>query len=99
MPLDSISEYQFKIFLGGMPPDSPSICMLCMKCTLQLHTMLTTLTQNFPDQFKFASYTPDAKDLKPKKNIFQLFDNIATHTKISFQLFLSQSIGKAAALT
>ena len=29
-----------------------------MQCTLQLHTMLTTLAQNLPDQSKFASYTP-----------------------------------------
>ena len=37
-----------------MPPDPP-----IMQCTLQLHTMLNTLTQNLPDQSKFASYTPD----------------------------------------
>ena len=60
MPPDSISEYPFlKFSKGGMPQD-PSICMLCMQCTLQLHTMLTTLTQHLPDQSKFASYTPDA---------------------------------------
>ena len=41
-------------------PQDPSICMLRMQCTLQLHTMLTTLTQYLPDQSKFASYTPDA---------------------------------------
>ena len=60
MPPDSISEHPFLEFSwGGIPPDPPSICMLCMQCTLQLHTMLTTLTQNLPDQSKFASYTPE----------------------------------------
>ena len=41
-----------------MPPDPPSISMLHMQGNLQLHSMLTTLTQNLPDQSKFASYTP-----------------------------------------
>ena len=41
-----------------MPPDHPSICMLCMQCTLQLLT--TNLAQNLPDQSKFSSYTPIA---------------------------------------
>ena len=59
MPPDSIAENQFSKFSwGGMPPDFPSICMLRMQCTLQLHTLLTTLTQNLPDRSKFASYTP-----------------------------------------
>ena len=51
MPPDSISEHQFS--LRGHAPRPPS-----MQCTFQLHTMLTTLTQNLPDQSKFASYTP-----------------------------------------
>ena len=59
MPPDSISDHPFlKLSWRGMPPDSPSIWILCMQCTLQLHTMLTTLTQNLPDQSKFVSYTP-----------------------------------------
>ena len=57
MPPDSISEHQFSKFSwGGMPLTPPS-----MQCTLQLHTMLTTLTQNLPDQSKFASRTPEDK--------------------------------------
>ena len=38
MASDSISEHLFfKIFLGGVPPDPPSISMLCM--LIALHTM------------------------------------------------------------
>ena len=54
MPPDSILEHQFsKISWGCMSPDLPS-----MQCTLHLHIVLTTLTQNLPDQSKFVSYTP-----------------------------------------
>ena len=52
MPTDSISEHPFLKFSWGACTQTP------LQCTLQLHTMLTTLTQNLPDQSKFASYTP-----------------------------------------
>ena len=36
MASDSISEHLFfKIFLGGMPPDPPSISILCMLIVLR----------------------------------------------------------------
>ena len=43
-----------------------SLDLPSMQCTLQLHIMLTTLTQNLPDQSKFASYTPEPVALEDR---------------------------------
>ena len=46
MASDSISE--LRIFLGGMPPDPPSISMLCMLIVLHNGTEQIPRSPNFP---------------------------------------------------
>ena len=51
-PPNSISECLiFQIFLGGMPPDPPSISMLCM--LIVLRTIYTTAINQDPPLAKF----------------------------------------------
>ena len=70
IPPSSISEHLFfKIFLGGMPPDPPSISMLCMLivlCTIAKehqfnyvpsYSLLIVLSDGLTTQ-KVGSYAP-----------------------------------------
>jgi len=58
MAQNSISdELKFKNFLGGMPPDPPSMsCLRQLSCPWQL---ARSILRQLPDQSKIASDAPE----------------------------------------
>ena len=64
MPPDSVSEHLFfKIFLGGIPPDPPSISMLNMLIVIRTIRLSSSTTVDLPiisaPHFKLCSYAPE----------------------------------------